>query len=138
MISKNIKVPVTLYASLASLVNLKYGNLDPDVYALVQKVNGLIAVESDAHMVTDHSTFVNIKSLVRLKYGNLDADVYKLIEEAEKLLSAETYYAVQSDSSTLTKVYNANHKLFTEFDCIEDAEDWAVVEGHILEVSVED
>ena len=84
---KTIVVPVKLFSSLTSLVRLKYGNLDADVYAEIEKSEQAIKNEKESVMIADRESFSNMAALVRLKYGNLDADVYSLIQEAENLLS---------------------------------------------------
>lgn len=87
MTSKTLIVPVKLFSSLTSLVRLKYGNLDSDVYAEIEKAENAIKTEKKSTMVADRESFSNMTALVRLKYGNLDADVYSLIQKAENLLS---------------------------------------------------
>lgn len=87
MTLKTIVVPVKLFSSLISLVRLKYGNLDADVYAEIEKAENAIKNEKKSIMIADRKSFSNMAALVRLKYGNLDSDVYSLIKEAETLLS---------------------------------------------------
>lgn len=136
MIAKNITVPVVLFASLTSLVRLKFGNLDADVYAEIEKAEEALKGLKDGNMVADYDSFSTMAGLTRLKYGNRDADVFALVEEAGKCLSVPTYYAWQSDSSTLTKVYDSADKLIVTCDSIEDASEWASEKGYILQIDV--
>lgn len=87
MTLKTIVVPVNLFSMLTSLVRLKYGNLDADVYPEIQKAENAIKNEKESTMIADRESFSNMTALARLKYGNIDADVYALIQEAENLLS---------------------------------------------------
>lgn len=136
MIAKNITVPVALFSSLTSLVRIKFGNLDADVYSEIQKAEASLKDQKQDMMVADYDSFSTMAGLTRLKYGNRDADVYFLIEKAGNYLSAPTFYAWQSDSSTLTKVYDSARNLIVTCDSIEDASEWASKKGYILEIDV--
>lgn len=122
---KTVRISNILFSAITSLVRLKYGNLDKEIYQVIESAEEILKTNNEKYIQVPHEILSNLTSLARIKYGNLDKDVDQIIRAVHNHLNKEKYFAVILSPSTLTRILDENDEIVQVFANFELAQAWA-------------